>query len=191
MLDVHRQCVKPRRLKPDSPLLFYDLTILVDLYATVSDSPQRQGVERLVAGLFTDWSSLISGAWEVVGHEDVDPTIVEFPEALMTEGPDPRFVRGELYLPLQLTFHDVTRINVHATIRPSGTLSNVAAYYLERRRSQTTSDSRDDEKRGLARSDLRFSPHRAEVYRALSEDEHQTYFEVSLRHGLDIRRFYA
>jgi len=183
MLDVHRQCVQPKRVRPDSTLGFFNHSLLVDLYRSSGDLG-----ERLIPGVFTDAKALTSGAWTIIGHEPVDPTTVEFPETLFTEGPHPRFIRGEVKLPVNLSYEEVMELNVFSTSEPSRVLAAIALYYLSHR--ESGGDPPAPSGGTLAASDLRFSLHRQRVEAALGDADREPYFAYSLRHGFDLRRFY-
>jgi len=191
LLDVKQQCVRPKRLKPDSPLGFFSNTLLLETYTRTSSTPSAAPSEVLIPGVFMDAGSLQSGLWEIVGHQEVDPTTVEFPESLLNLGPHPHFVRGEILLPLGLTSGDLARINVYRTIEPSSMLGEKCAYYLERLSSPESAALPPGDIRSLAGSDLRFSEYRDEVYQALGQDKDQSYYEMSTRLGHDIGRFYG
>ena len=48
-----------------------------------------------------------------------------------------------------------------------------------------------ESKRYLEWSDLRFAPEkREEIYKQIGEDMNQSYYELALKHGHDLGRFY-
>jgi hypothetical protein len=190
MLDVNRQCIRPKRVKADSTLGFFNRALLVEVYRQNTASPGKERAETLIPGVFVDQRALERGRWEIVGHENVDPTKVEFPEALVTEGPRPQFIWGELALALNITYQDVMRIEVYSAIKPSVLLNEIAAYYLRRATSPNEPELPPGNIISLASSDLRFSAHRDYVYQSLKRDLHQSYFEAALQAGYDLRRFY-
>jgi Immunity protein 26/Double zinc ribbon len=190
LLDVKRQCIKPRLVKPDSALGFFNGAILVETYRETFAEPTARLSEVLIPGTFVDTYALESGKWQVLGNVGVEPTRVEFPEALVGSGYRSQFLRGEVSLPLSLSGEDRDEINVLGTINPSGMLGDTCLYYLGRKDEITKRWVNGVETASLAHSDLRFSKYRSEVYRLLGEDEGQSYFEMAMRHGYDIRRFY-
>lgn len=191
LLDVKKQCIQPRLLTPDSPLSFFNGSLLIETYRQTSLEPIREvSSEVLIPGLFTDPRSLESGRWTVTGHRDVDPAEVDFPQALFLAGPDVHFVWGEINLPARLTYADFQRINIAHTIEPSGILGEICLYHLGRSGEIRNPALADVELRNLAHSDLRFSPYKKEVYAALDEDVRGSHYETALRLGHDLARFY-
>ena len=191
LLDVKRQCIQPRRLTPSSPLAFFNGSLLIETYRQTSPEPVREASsEVLIPGLFTDPRSLESGRWTVTGSRDVDPAEVDFPQALFLAGPKVHFVWGEISLPARLTYADFQRIDIAHTIEPSGILGEICLYHLGRSGEIGNPALQDVELRNLAHGDLRFSPHKKEVYASLDEDVRGSYYEVALRLGQDLRRFY-
>ena len=179
LLDIKRQCIKRGSVAADSPLRMVAEALLVEVYRG-SDAQPPQGVDPLIPGVLVDSGGFDTDEWRISGSGVVDPTKVEFPQALTAYGSDPYFIRGEVKLPLKLSYPDMTRIKVYVAVTPSSWLANIAAKYLGAESSHI----------GLARSDLRFSEHRAEVYRGLDDDPNQPYFEFSKKQGFDLSRFY-
>ena len=190
MLDVKEQCIRPRLLTPESPLGFFNGSLLVEIYRETSENLVVNPSEILIPGIFIDPHFLNSGDWTVVDHADVDPAEVEFPEALFNVGRHPHFVRGEVLLAINLSSQDVDRINAYSTIKASSTLREICLYYLGRPKEINNPLLQDVEFRSLKNSDLRFSEDRSEIYRLLGEDDNQSYYEMSSRLGHDVRRFY-
>lgn len=190
VLDVKRQCVRPRRLKAGSMLAFFDGAILVEVYRETTRTPTARRSELLVPGEFIDARSIVSGAWRVVGHEPVDPTRVEFPEGLKLIGMDPHLVRGEVALRLDMPAEEMQQLDIYPTITGSGLIGDICLYYLGRAQESPNRETRAPSDLTLDHSDLRFSEHRERIYRLAGADPRESYFEFSLRHGHDIRRFY-
>jgi Immunity protein 26 len=187
MLDVFRQCVEPRRVPPDSPLAGFSGSILIDVFEQLSSTPDHTPSPRLVRGIFVDVYEITEGAWQVVGHEDVDPVAVEFPEGLIGYGGAALFRRGEIALPLPYELDELERLNVFQAMRPSSLLGNICLNYLGR---AAEIDPEYVQTGTLEWSDLRYSPQRPRVYADLGEDPNQSYYEMAKRHGHDIERFY-
>jgi hypothetical protein len=190
MLDVKQQCIRPKLVKPDSPLTFFNGSLLVEVYKATFPEPTASRSELLIPGIFVGSNSLESGEWSVMGHEDVDPTQVEFPEALVARSLRAQFIRGEIALDIDLKEDELKRINVYRTKKPSGILGEICLYYLGRAAEIDNPRLRDIELRSLKDSDLRFTEYRSEIYHLLGEDEKQSYYDMSTHLGYDIRRFY-
>jgi hypothetical protein len=193
MLDVHRQCAKPKLLEVGAPFASFPRALLVDVYRPVfstSDVTEEDiaSAEVLVPGLFVSIGCFESGVWHVVGHRDVDPATVEFPETLVNKGAKAYFVRGEVELPIEISFRRIREINAYKAEYPCGILGEVALYQLGR------ADEIDKPEvavrlRDLSRSDLRFSEYRGWIYEQLGEED-QSYYQFSKRMGYDLSRFY-
>ena len=193
-LDVYHQCVRPNLIAGDSPLRPFPRALLVEVYRPVfltSDLPAPLvSAHLLIPGIFISEGCLEKNVWKVVGHHDVAPDEVEFPVTLVSKGPHTHLVRGEIELPIDLSFKDVRAINAYKTEYPCGILGEIVLYQLGR------ADEIDKPEiavklRDLARSDLRFSEHRDRIYDLLGEDKDAPYHQMAKRLGHDLSRFYG
>jgi Immunity protein 26 len=191
MLDVKKQCVHPKLLESGSPLGSHNGDILIEVYKQTFSEPTAERSDILIPGIWTDSASVKGGFWPIIGYETIDPTQVEFPESFILYGARTiHFRKGELKLPINITHEEYDQLHILDTTRSSGTLEEVCLYCLGRKDEINDPDLVDVELRSLKRSDLRFNEFRSEAYRRLGEDENQPYFEMALKHGYDIRRFY-
>ena len=190
MLDIKKQCVSPKLLPPDSPLYFFNGSLLVEIYKSTAKQPVIDNSEILIPGIFLDSDSLEYGIWSIIGHQDVNPEEVEIPEYLVGSGLRAKFVRGEISLNLDLRESDVDRVNVYGTKKSSATLGEICLYHLGRSHEINNPRLKNIELRSLKNSDLRFSQHRSEIYGFLGEDPNQSYYKMSTKFGYDIQRFY-
>ena len=190
MLDVKQQCIRPKLLKPESPLTFFNSSLLVEIYKSTFSEPTANRSEVLIPGVFIGSTFLESGEWSIMAHENVDPEEVEFPESLVAQGLRAQFIRGEIALDIDLKEEELQRLNVYRTKKPSGFLGEICLYYLGRADEINNPRLQDIELLSLKDSDLRFTKHRSEIYHLLGEDENQSYYEMSTRLGFDIGRFY-
>jgi hypothetical protein len=191
LLDVKNQCIRPKLLSSDSRLGFFNGYVLTEIYKQTFSEPTAERSEVLIPGIWTDSGSLKDGHWQIISHEEVDPTQVEFPEAFILYGARTiLFTRGEIEIPIEMTYEEYKQINVLKTKGASGWLGETCLYYLGRKDEINDPDLADVELRSLKHADLRFNDFRSEAYRRLGEDENISYFEMSLKHGHDIRRFY-
>lgn len=190
LLDIYQQCIKPDLLETGSPLASFPKALLVEIYETVSDSPRPADLtNRLIPGMFVTPGSFQNDQWQIVGHQDVNPETVEFPEALINKGRGAHFVRGEISLPIDLSFQQVQELNVYLTEHPSGRIGQICLYHLNRKE-EINKPPKIIELSNLGRSDVRFTAYRHSIYHKLNEPEHQSYFEMALRLKYDLRRFY-
>ena len=190
MLDIKKQCVRPKLLQPNSPLNFFNGSLLLEIYKSTATQPVIDNSEILIPGIFLDSDSLKYGIWSIIGHQDVNPEEVEFPEALIAHGLHAQFLRGEVALNLNLKEEEIEKINVYQTKKPSHILGEICLYHLGRIDEINNSWVHSIEVFNLKSSDLRFTQHRSEIYHLLGEKENQSYFEMSSRLGYNIQRFY-
>lgn len=188
ILDVHKQCVRRKKITDESSLSFFDGTVLVDLYMHVADEPASDLAERLIAGVFVMDNLLKSGQWPVIGYVEVDPRIVEFPETLANVQGRMCFQRGEVVLPFAAHAPLLDSLMVYPTMHRADKLPMVCNFYLQQ--AGVIQHVNDDQARDLKYADLRYNEHRSEIYALLGEDESQSYYQMSSRFGHDIARFY-
>jgi hypothetical protein len=191
MLDVKQQCIRPKLIKPESPLNFFNGSLLVEIYKSTSSEPTANRSEVLIPGVFIGSNFLESGEWSIMDDENVDPKEVEFPESLVARGLRAQFIRGEIALDIDLKEEELQRLNVYRTKMPSAIIGEICLYYLGRADEINNPQVQDIELLSLKDSDLRFTEHRSEIYHMLREDENQSYYEMSTRLGYDIQRFYS
>jgi hypothetical protein len=191
MLDVKQQCVRPKLLESGSALGSYNGSVLTEIYRKTFLEPMAECSEILIPGIWTDAISLTEGYWQIIGHEEVDPTAVEFPESFIGHGARTiLFRKGEIKLPIDMTNEEYEQLRVRGATNASGFLGETCLYYLGRKDEINDPELVDVELRSLKHSDL-LNEFRSEAYHRLGEDENQSYFEMSLKHGHDIHRFYS
>ncbi|HEX8504840.1 MAG TPA: hypothetical protein VF630_05690, partial [Hymenobacter sp.] len=123
-----------------------------------------------------------------IGNRPVDPTQVEFPEVFISKYPNTFFERGELILPTGLTRTDYEALPFRASINSPYGIGAMGLNYLGRR---DLIEEKYLYPQYLENDDLRYQPlRRAAVYEQLGEDPAESYYQMALRHGLDLARFY-
>ncbi|MBL1202383.1 MAG: hypothetical protein FWK04_25770 [Nostoc sp. GBBB01] len=187
LLDVKKQCVKPKLIALDSPLSFYDGTLLVEIYRELFDQPNFNDSEVLIPGFFLDPEPIKSGEWVIVEHKDIESIQVEFPETLPLFNGRQSFQRGEIRLTLAQNIEEDESWKIYPTIMSPYALPKICLYHLGLHEFLKPAQMKT---MNLKRLDLRFSEHRSEIYKMLGEDENQSYYEMSSRFGYDITRFY-
>jgi Immunity protein 26 len=191
LLDVKNQCVRPKLLPSDSPLGFFNGAVLTEIYKQTFSKPTAELSEVLIPGIWTDSGSLKDGHWQIISYKEVDPTKVEFPEAFILRGSRTiLFLRGEIKTPIEMTYEEYNQLSIGNTMNASGWLGEICLYYFGRKDEINNPNLKNVEARSLKHDDLRFNEFRSEAYRRLGEDENISYFEMSQKHGFDIRRFY-
>ncbi len=190
LLDVARQCVKPRLLPEGSPLGFFNGCVLVELYRDVGPEPLTRPTRRLVNGAFFGPQSLDSGRWRIVGHVAVEPREVEFPAGLVVSGIKVLLRWGELTLKTNLTGNDFDRIPVRQTILPSAAVAEIALHLLGRDAEVENPSFSKPELRGLEDDDARFSPMCERIFGSVGLTGAESYYDLAKGQGLDLARFY-
>jgi hypothetical protein len=194
MLDIHRQCVQPGLIERGSPLYAFPKALLIEIYRPVFPTADVTEADVTSAGVLIPGMLISQGCfgvegWHVIGHRDVDPARVEFPETLVNQGAQAYFVRGEVEIPVDISFKTIREINAYKTECPCGILGEVALYQSGRADEIDKPDAAVT-LRDLSRSDLRFSTYRNWIYERLGEDQDSSYYHLSTRMGHDLSRFY-
>lgn len=190
LFDVTQQGSKPKLLKSNSPLIFFNDSLLVEFYRITSTSDvfdESITSDLLVNGVFIDPIFIKKGVWKIVGFQNVNPEQVDFPEALTAFEDHALFRKGEIALPLNLSESRLREINVYPTVFPPVVLFDICLYYLglySYINPEYISTS------NLSHSDLRFSNFRDQIYKILGEDSKQSYVDASKKYGCDFFRFY-
>ncbi len=186
-LNIYDQCVKSKLLQNDSALYSFNKSVLVEIYSGISANIKYMTSDILIPGVFVDMRSLENKTWEIIDYQQVNPEKVEFPEALIGFGTSGLFRKGEIVLPIKLSYDQIRDINVYPTIESSENLHNTCLFYLGRK------DLINDEWKdycSLENSDFRFSQHRNNIYKLLKLSKTISYYDASKKYGFDIRRFY-
>ena len=209
MLDIYG--VQKRRLLPvDSPLPFFNMGYLIEMYSGIQKKPEYVPSPILIAGAFVE-SKEVGNAWPVVGHEPVDPKKVEFPEGLIgydTPQGEVALQCGEMRIPVPMIQRGAERKVGENVVKDVGYffLSGGEVIYSGLGSYPSSHWSymclwalgRVDEipaewpgvRVGLARGDLRFSPRRAEVYAHLPFPMELSYYEKQKQMGFNLERLY-
>jgi hypothetical protein len=189
LLDVKAQCVKPKRLNPDSALGFYSQACLVEIYATPTAQPEVRAEEILVPSMFIYYPGS-KGDWQVLGTVAVDPTRVDFPQALIHCGITPHLTWGELSLPITLTYEEADAMHVRGSVHGAGLVPAKCMVALGRGGELDPVVYPNLPYLSLASTDLRRSPHADRVFAAAGLADRGTYYEEALARGFDLARFY-
>jgi len=187
LLDIYG-CLRRRLFPHDSPLPAYGKAYLVEMYSTVLERPEHVPSPVLIEGAFVE-SKEVGNAWPIVGEEPVDPRKVEFPESLIGfrhELGDVAFDCGEIRIPLPVTREVLARANAEGS-RHSSFLWAHTCLQTMGRASEVPSEYKAAT---LGGTDLRISPHRAEIYKHLPFRMEQSYFEKQAMLGLNFERLY-
>jgi hypothetical protein len=165
-------------------------TLLVNVYGPATPEPSQASATILIRGIWTDSEPLVGPdrpRWKVIGNREVDPPSVEFPEWVIRTHRGPLFERGEIGRPLPIESADVDRIGCRTPFISLVALAKISVNLLghgdllgENAILFTLS----------GRFDLRYNPHRAEVYQKLGEDPGRSYWDWATAEGLDPGRLW-
>jgi hypothetical protein len=187
LLDVNKQCVKPKLIDTNSPLSSYDGCLLVEIYKELSDNPNFLGQEKLIPGFFLMPDPIAEQEWLIIDHLEVDPQQVEFPETIFLYNGRQVFQRGEISLPIPEQLDENDGWDIYPSITSPYALPKICLYYLGLKEFLTPAQQNT---MTLERLDFRFSHLRRELYEKIRENENESYYEMSIRLGYDIRKFY-
>lgn len=190
LLDVKAQCVKPRKVAPDSQLGFFNAALLVEMYATPTPEPAIDASRVLVPSMFVSPGGF-KGDWQVLGNQPVDPTAIEFPPALVLRGIRGALTWGEILLESSLPGAEIDGLRISSTVHGAGLVRAVCMVALGRGAELDPLEFPNPSVFALGHSDLRFSPHRDRVFESVGLAKHGSYHEEALARGFDVRRFFA
>lgn len=188
LLDVDTVLDK-RIVTSTSPLRTHKGSVLVEVYSAVSDKPSGSVSGVLVPGQWVMSDALTGRAkptWPIVGHEEVNPEAVDFPEEIIATDPTMTFAKGEIQQPISVARQEKDRFRVGVLFHNCARFVAICEYFLGRKENL----GRNPEGFSLARDDLRFSPIRGEVYKMLKRDPSRAYAEWAREEGLDPARLW-
>lgn len=187
MLDIYG-CMKRRLFTAGTPLPGLGKAVLIEMYSAVSPVPKYAPSPLLIPGAFIERQE-IGRLWPVIGHNAVDPSVVEFPEALIgyhhPEG-QVAFHCGEIHLPIQMSHYDLDSIAVFTCIHSA----LLWPYTCLRTMGREKEVPEGYKTATLADNDLRFSPFREAVYQYLPFSMEEPYFQKQSKMGLHLERLY-
>lgn len=189
LLDVYKQCVKPKLIAPTSRLIFFGKSLLVEIYKEMAEEPIFLFESKvLIHGVFTSSIALDKNDWRIVDHVNVVPTQVAFPEVIGRFERKARFENGEIILPIPLTESEANQLNVLPSVQSPYVLPDICLYYLNMRELINPEYVATSH---LASYDLRFNDKREWVYNKLDGMAmNESYYERALKLGYDLARFY-
>lgn len=135
---------------------------------------------------------MIGRNFSIVGNKKINPKEVYFPETLLNDENQVYFSTGELCLPIKLSSK---MANDTINIFPSfglGYYEVIIATLVLSSRSDLVEDKNDLLDNYYDDSDLHYLPEiRKRIYKLLKENLDSSYFELSLKYGLDFSRLYS
>ncbi len=162
--------------------------LLVDVFGPVSSEPSIYSRDHLIRGIWTDASRLEGRKrWPPIGRRKIDPTQVEFPEYVFQRSTTFMFERGEIELPLTISDEAFEAMRGSAAFVSIASLAKTCVNLTGGRAAFGENTILYDLDGTV---ELRYSPNRAAVYRALGVDPERTYWDWATAEGLDPGRFW-
>ncbi|MDU2359559.1 MAG: sugar transporter [Campylobacter concisus] len=168
------------------PLDFFSDCYLVAVYKDIADAPVLKSREFIIPGSFIYKSSFNRKnkdgmEWVYYDHEDINYQELEFPEYIVSSNDKICLERGELSIPTGLTRTQYEN-EFNITGSKTGGINYSNALLLQ---------GLPAYKERIDYSDLRLLPElRKKLYEMIGEDPDAPYYELALKHGKDLARFY-
>lgn len=169
---------------------WHNSSVLIETYKHISTETNIDQYDVAVKSTFIPKKDLLRQDIQIVKNILVNPQKVSFPETMKNIENKTYFAVGELALET-----DIPSDYVYDNIKVFPTMGNL--YYLQLAtldysgRRDLIEEKEDIIDNYFAFSDLRSLPQkRLEVYQAIDEDSTQSYYELALKHGFDLARFY-
>ena len=168
------------------PLDFFSDCYLVAVYKDLADTPVLKSREFIIPGSFIYKSSFNRKneddiKWVYYDHEDINYYELEFPEYLISSNDKICLQRGELSIPTGLTRAQYEN-EFNITGSKTGGINYSNALLLQ---------GLPAYKERIDYSDLRLLPElRKKIYEMIALDPDTPYYELALKHGKDLARFY-
>jgi len=186
LVDIKNRLVKQANEGLLWPLDFFSDCYLVAVYKDIADTPVLKSREFIIPGSFIYKSSFNRKnedgiKWVYYDHEDINYQELEFPEYLISSNDKICLERGELSIPTSLTRAQYEN-EFNITGSKTGGINYSNALLLQ---------GLSAYKKNIDYSDLRLLPElRKKLYEMIGENPDTPYYELALKHGKDLARFY-
>ena len=188
LFDVKEQY--KQKIENHNYLGLYGKSTLIETYKTISKTPEISEFEVVVDSTFIPKRDLLDEEITIIQNIPVDPKKVSFPETFSSIQPLGKLLTvGELSI---LTSFDTKYVDKTKVFPVRGNI-----YYLQLAtldysgRRDLIEDQEDIIDNYFRDSDLRTFPEiRKEIYQDIGEDPNVSYYELALKHGFDLARFY-
>ena len=186
LVDIKNRLVKRANKGLLWPLDFFSDCYLVAVYKDITDTPVLKSREFIIPGSFIYKSSFNrknkdAMEWVYYDHENINYQELEFPEYIISCNDKICLQRGELSIPTGLTRTQYEN-EFNITGSKTGGINYSNALLLQ---------GLPAYKERIDYSDLRLLPElRKKIYEMIGEDPDTPYYELALKHGKDLARFY-
>ncbi|WP_316771539.1 Imm26 family immunity protein [Pedobacter frigiditerrae] len=165
-------------------------SVLIETYKHIASEPKIDKYDVAIDAVFIPKKELLKQSITVIGNVPVNPTKVSFPETLKNVEHTCFFTVGEFAIKTNLsTAYAYDSIKVFPT---SGKMYYIQLATLDfSGRRDLIVDKQDIMDNYFRFSDLRSLPEkRAEIYQSIGEDPNISYYDLALKYGFDLGRFY-
>ena len=186
LVDIMNRFIKRANEGLLWPLDFFSDCYLVAVYKDIVDTPVLKSREFIIPGSFIYKSSFNrknkdAMEWVYYDHEDINYQELEFPEYIVSSNDKICLQRGELSIPTGLTRTQYEN-EFNITGSKTGGINYSNALLLQ---------GLPAYKKNIDYSDLRLLPElRKKLYEMIGEAPDTPYYELALKHGKDLARFY-
>lgn len=170
---------------------------LVELYKCMLQKPEKPSTREILFDcVVVDQKSPKKKNWIYLGNEPVDPELIEFPEVISYSiGEGYRIVKGEIGIILPENDWDsfIRETKTTPSVMSSKGISTYSLYqmgFIDKVKAKFSGD-RDLTYLSNLGSNLRlFNNHRNKLFKMIGEDPNESYHQMALKHGFDLKRFY-
>ena len=186
LVDIMNRFIKRANEGLLWPLDFFSDCYLVAVYKDITDTPVLKSREFIIPGSFIYKSSFNrknkdAMEWVYYDHENINYQELEFPEYIISCNDKICLQRGELSIPTGLTRTQYEN-EFNITGSKTGGINYSNALLLQ---------GLPAYKERIDYSDLRLLPElRKKLYEMIALDPDTPYYELALKHGKDLARFY-
>ena len=195
LLDVDSRILKH---EPEHRSKFFAGCYLIEVYKGIYDTPNLTSKEIILPSQYTFkkyfYAKNYNIEWTFHENEPVDYYKLDFPETLETG--DNRLInfrKFDLSLPTSMAFEDFPRNEGNGNQKYTGAICGSFYQMVDESFHFQGRDDlmKTDRTYFLDNSDIRLNGNfRKEIYNQVGEDINQSYYEMALKNGHDLGRFY-
>jgi hypothetical protein len=188
------------RLLDDRP--FYNGFYIMNVYKQISKDMILQNKEIMFKGIMTMGRDIKKSKYTIIAHEKISVENVEFPETIQFYSKNsfshlPSQIgyyleRGELKIFIKSEFDEELENGPKGGFKDHYSIGESVLYFQNRKNEmQRKYPEGFDVHKFLLHNDLRYYPElRDKVYKIIKEDPKQSYYEMALKYGFDLRKLY-
>ncbi|MBO0591659.1 hypothetical protein I2486_09590 [Cellulophaga sp. E16_2] len=188
LFDVEEQYKE--KIENHNYLDWYGKSVLIETYKTISKTPEISEFDVILDATFVSKKNLLSEDISIIRNIPINPKKVSFPETFSSVQPIGKlFTVGELGVLTSFDTKYVDKTKVFPTLGNMYYIQLATLDYSGRR--DLIEDQEDIMENYFKDSDLRNFPKiRKEIYENIGEDPDISYYDLALKHGFDLARFY-